>query len=135
MWIFALVGAAMLVVTLVTTVRAILLEANGVTGRAEVLAVQESKSSYVRVRLESGQERYLWAWSGSPKVGSTITVVYLEDLSRVKQSGTFLPESFWMSVGAVVFCGAVAAAMLWKARSEAGPRRHLVKLPRERSGS
>jgi hypothetical protein len=119
-WLGVLVSAALLVLALVTAVRANQLDANGVTGQAEVVAVNlGTRADFVRVRLESGREVDLWVWSGRPEVGTTMAVVYLEDGSRVKQAGTFLPRSFWGSLLGTVAFGGLATGMFFTLRRRA----------------
>lgn len=111
----------MLVFALVAAARSIQLDRRGVPGEAEVVAVNfGSRADFVRVRLDSRRQVELWAWSGRPEVGTTIDVVSLPDGSRVKQAGTFLPDTFWGSLAAAAGFAGAAVAMVFVRRRKSG---------------
>ncbi|MDG4801080.1 hypothetical protein [Micromonospora sp. WMMD980] len=119
MWMSALVGALLLLFALLTVGQALYLKTNGVTAQATVIDAGGGRAAFVRVRLSSGREADLWAWAGSPRIGQTMSVVYLKDRNWAKDAGVFAPTwRLWLGFGmAPWFLG---KALFDRTRSRAG---------------
>ncbi|MGR6318812.1 hypothetical protein Q2K19_31940 [Micromonospora soli] len=95
-------SAVMVLWGMFTVGQALWLNANGSTRQAQVVDVQHHiRSSTVRVQLaDTGDEVNLWAWSGEPKVGTTMTVVYNESHNWAKDARAFAPTGrLWSGFG------------------------------------
>ncbi|MEV0325436.1 hypothetical protein AB0H63_03165 [Micromonospora echinospora] len=100
-WGAAAASALLLAAGLFTVGKGLYLNANGVTTQAKVVDVNRGgRLNFVRVRLSSGQETNLWAWTGSPQVGTTMPVVYLEERNWAKDARVFAPKwDLWWLFG------------------------------------
>jgi hypothetical protein len=118
-------SALLLAAGLFTAGKGLYLNANGVTAQAEVVDVDlGGRSDFVRVRFSPGQETNLWAWTGSPQVGTTVPVVYLEERNWAKDARVFAPEWFlwWSFGGALLFAFSVPWERRRYAREELARR-------------
>ncbi|SCL34869.1 hypothetical protein GA0074692_3945 [Micromonospora pallida] len=113
MWGAAAASALLLAAGLFTVGKGLYLNANGVTTQAEVVDVDlGSRSDFVRVRFSSGQKTNLWAWTGSPQVGTTVSVDYVEDLNWARDARVFAPKwQLWLTFGLGLWWAAVAIPM------------------------
>jgi hypothetical protein len=120
----SLVGTLLVLFGLVTVGQGVYFNTNGITAQAVVVdARYGGRADFVRVRLASGRETNLWAWTGSPAVGTTISVVYLEDQNRAKDARVFVPaRHLWLGFGAGAwFLGAALIGGIRRARRRASP--------------
>ncbi|GLY21805.1 hypothetical protein Misp04_15370 [Micromonospora sp. NBRC 101691] len=114
----------MLAVGLFTVGKGLHLSVNGVTTQAEVVDVQRGRLDVVRVRLSSGRETNLWVWTGSPQVGATIQVDYVEHGNWARDARVFAPTwQLWMAfVSSLWFAGGTLAERRRYAREELARR-------------
>ncbi|MER5700334.1 hypothetical protein ABT023_00010 [Micromonospora sp. NPDC002296] len=100
-WLTALFGALLLFFALLTVGQALYLNENGVITQAEIVDTRlGGRADFVRVRVSSGQETNLWAWAESPKVGATVSVVYLAESNWAKDARVFAPGwRIWPNLG------------------------------------
>jgi hypothetical protein len=106
-----IVGAALLLFGLLVLAKAIYLQMRTTTTGAVVVAESTGKAAFVRVRLDqpAGREAGLSAWTGEPRVGRRLTVVYDASTGWAKESVTFAP--FWLWI--LLLGGALFVAMPW----------------------
>ncbi|MFI6226451.1 hypothetical protein ACIBCR_03915 [Micromonospora echinospora] len=115
MWLAASVSALLLALGLFTVGKGLHLNANAVTTEAEVVDVDlGGRSDFVRVRFSSGQETNLWAWTGSPQVGTTMLVDYVEDPHWARDARVLAPKAdLWLRFGMGLW---FAGGTLWERR-------------------
>ncbi|MFI7573762.1 hypothetical protein [Micromonospora sp. NPDC049497] len=121
MWLFALAGALLVGLGLFTLGKATYIDAHGVTGRAEVVASTGGRTAFVRVRLASGRETNLWAWTGTPAPGTTIEVVHVEERNWTRDARVFAPAwKLWLDFGlGLGFLAGAQVERVRRARREA----------------
>lgn len=119
---YAALGVMLLVFGVFTILQGLWLDSHGSTRQARVVAAQHgTKSDFVRVEfVDTGYTGNLWAWTGSPEAGATMTVVYDERNDWAKDARAFVPR--WRLIvgfgGGLWFLCAPPLYLAWRDRRD-----------------